>query len=68
MSKIDMVFGQCIHGNNLASCPECKGQGLEDNSDLEDLEIKICLDFIGELNTNHKCKSCGKQEWEHPVH
>jgi hypothetical protein len=53
MSKIDIVYGMCIHGNNMASCQECKPPFLpEDDSDLIEMREEIS-DFVKTIGKTH---------------
>lgn len=50
MSKIDIVYGMCVHGNNMASCQECKRNLFPDDSDLLNMQKDIDPEIQDALN------------------
>lgn len=48
MSELDLVFGHCVHGNNIASCYECKnnlGKPMSNKTKEEELNDCFELDY-----------------------
>jgi len=62
--KLDIVYGMCIHGNNIASCQECRGNLFTDDIDLLNMKADLCQCTENrqttKINNVYVCTICNK--------
>lgn len=50
MDKNNLLYGECAHGNNMASCDECKNPTMNNdkNKSAEEIQTHIIASYNGE--------------------